>query len=161
MSKDQHHVKEREQRRILDYATSVLATLGEKRWVVLLMKDPSDDDCNASVCVFRERYIVQLYLNRDWHEYSDSTRRNTITHEMLHVVHARIDDVIYTLGDYGIRRREHRAVKRRYQTEVERMVDHFATVMSDVFRLHEAWDLAWVNAKKGKAPAVYEEDELP
>jgi len=142
-----HHIKPREQRRIMDYAMKVLGTLGENKWRVLLMVEPSDDDAYGSVNIAPEKYVVELYLAENWHELSNETRRNTITHEMLHVVHKRVDHVVYDL-DPLLRHDEQTDLRTKYQREIELMVDHFATFMSDTHSLTEEWDEAWARAAK-------------
>jgi hypothetical protein len=136
-----HHVTDAEADAVLQYATTVMKTLGMAQWVVLIQQDPCDEDAYASVESVTGRYVAKVFLSDGWMDLSTDVRRNTITHEVLHLVHARIDAEIDDTQDL-MHDHEFDAFKRRYKRETELMVDHFATFMADTHRLTEAWDVA-------------------
>lgn len=133
------HVANHEADAVLEYATDVLKTLGMANWVIFIMDDPCTGDAYASVEPVEGRYVAQIWLADDWMDLADDIRRNSITHEVLHLVHARINSVISDAEEF-MHDYEYAAFKRRYMRETELMVDHFATFMSDTHRLVDAWD---------------------
>lgn len=134
-----HHVSDAEAAAVLDYATSVLKTLGMAQWVVLIMQEPCDEEAQATVQWVEGRYLAQIRLGENWMELRDEVRRNTITHEILHLVHSRVSDTIDDAHEF-MRGHEYRPWRRRAQREIELMVDHFATALADTHRLTEAWE---------------------
>lgn len=136
-----HHVTDAEAGAILDYATQVMKTLGMAQWVINIQQDPCDDDAHASVEPVYGRYVAKVSLHENWMDLSTDVRRNTITHEILHLVHMRIDAEIDDTQDL-MHDHEFDTFKRRYKRETELMVDHFATFMADTHALPDAWDQA-------------------
>lgn len=142
-----HHVSKREQTRVLDYATAVLATLRMPKWTVLLMEEPCGDDAIASIEPVEGRYVAQLYLCADWHTKSSDVRRETITHEMLHLVHRNVSTVVLDDSADFMHDHEHDDWSRRVRRELELMVDHLASFMAATHDLTGEWEAARKRAR--------------
>jgi hypothetical protein len=135
------HVTDAEAEAIVEFAANVVAALGLPRWTISVMEAPTKKkhDAQATVKPVDGRYVAQIHLNADWMTYDDDTRRQTIVHEVLHLIHARVNDTIsdakYVMHDY-----EFDALWARYRRETELMVDHLAMFLDDTRTLKEAWD---------------------
>jgi hypothetical protein len=104
--------------------------LGLQQWDIFLTMSHSTDDANASVHPVYGRYIAGVSVNKKWFEYSPEVQRNTIIHELLHVVHNRQSEVIRTT-------KQRDEVWITFNRETEYMVDHLATALEDLFPLPE------------------------
>jgi hypothetical protein len=135
------HVTKREAQAVADFASEVLTALRMPSWQVLVMEEPADEDCVASISTVEGKYTAQLYLASDWMKRTDQDRRETVVHEMLHLLHFRVNHVI---EDAELLLREHEAadLDRRYHRETELMVDHLAKFLSRTHTLEQAWDAA-------------------
>lgn len=133
-----HHTTKREAQAICDYAVDVIGALGLPGWRVLLMEDPCDDDCLACIVPVEGKYTAQLYVCTDWMKRDDDERRDTITHEVLHLLHFRVDHVLDDARDL-MHDHEHDALHKRYRRETELMVDHLAGFLARTHTLRESW----------------------
>lgn len=140
-TKTKHHVTQKEIDAVLAFAIEVLVALRMPAWTVLLMWDPCGDDALATIKPIDGRYVAELHLCADWMDRSDEVRRNTITHEMLHLVHARVDSVIDDTTNL-MHDHEWENLRNQYVREMELLVDHFATFMSNTHTLEKAWEVA-------------------
>ncbi|QLF84333.1 hypothetical protein SEA_KARATE_9 [Microbacterium phage Karate] len=107
------------------YIDQLKVLLGLERWDVFLSATPSDEGTNASVHPVYGRHVVPIAVNKDWWSYSPRVQRNTLVHELLHVVHNRQTEVIRTTA-------QTKAVWTTFERETELMVDHLAGVL-DVY----------------------------
>lgn len=135
------HVTKREAQAVADFASEVLTALHMPGWQVLIMDDPADDDDVASISTVHGKYTAQVYLASDWMRRTDQDRRETVVHEMLHLLHFRIDHILDDAANY-MRDHEHEALATRYRRETELMVDHLAKFLSRTHSLESAWDHA-------------------
>jgi hypothetical protein len=135
------HVTKREAQAVCDFAADVLSALCMPSWQVLVMEEPADEDCVASISTVEGKYTAQLYLASDWMKRTDHDRRETVVHEVLHLLHFRVNHVV---EDVALLLREHEAAEldRRYHRETELMVDHLAKFLSRTHSLTEAWAAA-------------------
>jgi hypothetical protein len=137
------HVTDEEAEAIVEFAATVVGALGLPRWTIMVMEAPTtdEDDAQATVKPVDGRYVAQMHLNAEWMTYDDETRRQAIVHEVLHLIHARVNDAVsdakFLMHDY-----EYDALWARYQRETELMVDHLALFLDDTRTLKEAWDKA-------------------
>lgn len=112
------------------YIWKIRDMLGLQGWDIFLTAAHSDDDANASVHPVYGRYTAGISVNKKWFEYSPEVQRNTIIHELLHVVHNRQTEVIRTT-------KQRDEVWITFNRETELMVDHLATAIEDLFPLPE------------------------
>lgn len=135
------HVTRREANAVCEFAIDVLQLLHMPGWQVLVMEDPADEDCVASILPVEGKYTAQLYLASDWMKRSDDERCETVVHEVLHLLHFRVnhvlDDARGLMHDH-----EHDALYVRYRRETELMVDHLAKFLSRTHSMRASWDTA-------------------
>ena len=112
------------------YIWKIRDMLGLQNWDTFLTAAHSEDEVNASVHPVYGRYVAGISVNRKWFEYSPEVQRNTVIHELLHVVHNRQTEVIRTTKQLD-------EVWITFNRETELMVDHLATAIEDLFPLPE------------------------
>ncbi len=101
------HVTKREAQAVCDFALDVIGMLHLPGWQVLVMEEPCHDDALASIDRTYGKYTAEIRLCADWMARSDDERRETITHEVLHLLHFRIDHI------FGDARRAARSISAR------------------------------------------------
>lgn len=141
MSRPGSHVTKREAQAVCDFAADVMTLLHMPGWQILVMEAPADDDCIASIIPVEGKYVAQLSLARDWMKRSSDERRETVVHEVLHLLHFRVNHVIDDAGDF-MHAHEHGAIRRSYWRETELMVDHLAKFLAETHSIEEAWEAA-------------------
>lgn len=104
------------------YIDQIKDLLGLGQWDVFLSLAASDEATNASVHPVYGRRVVPVSVNKDWWSYSPEKQRNTMVHEMLHVVHNSQTEVIRTAPTSVW-------MWRTFERETELMVDHLAGVL--------------------------------
>lgn len=124
------------------YINQMKDLLGLGQWDVFLSLASSDATTNASVHPVYGRRVVPIAVNKDWWTYSASTQRNTLVHELLHIVHNSQTEVIRTSPTSVW-------MWRTFERETELMVDHLAGVLDQ----YMPWpitpaDVAEMRAKK-------------
>ena len=112
------------------YIWKIRDMLGLQGWDIFLTLAHSTDDANASVHPIYGRYTAGISVNKNWFNYPLEVQRNTIIHELLHVVHHRQTEVIRTT-------KQRDEVWITFNRETEYMVDHLATAIEDLFPLPE------------------------
>lgn len=141
MSDRLSHVADEEAQAVADYAVDVGLALGLPTWKFLVMEESAEEGANASIDPMDGYYVARLYLGAQWMDLDYDNRREIITHEVCHLLHYRINHVIDDARDL-MHDHEHDALYRRYQREVEYMVDHIARFFASTHRLEQAWDRA-------------------
>lgn len=104
------------------YIDQLKHLLGLSQWDAFLSATPSEDTTNASVHPVYGRRVVPIAVNRNWWSYSPEVQRNTLVHELLHVVHNAQTEVIRTAPTSVWQ-------WRTFERETELMVDHLAGVL--------------------------------
>lgn len=137
------HVTNREAQAVCDFAAEVLTTLHMPGWQILVMEVPvpDDEEAWAMIDTVEGKYTAQLSLCSEWMKLDDRQRRETVVHEVLHLLHFRVNHVIDDARDL-MHDHEHDALQKRYNRETELMVDHLAKFLSRTHTLEEAWDIA-------------------
>ena len=133
------HVTDATRRAICDYACALMRTLRMAQWTIAISGEPSDDDCYASITSIPTRHYATIRVCSEWYELDEDTQRNSITHEVLHLLHKRVDAVVLEDTEDLMHDYEHRQLERAYRRETELMVDHLAGFMGDTHQLAEAW----------------------
>lgn len=118
------HFTEDEADAIQLYINQLKDLLGLNQWDVFLSLTAAEPGTNASVHPVYGRRVVPVAVNRDWFSYSASVQRNTLVHELLHVVHNAQTEVIRTSPQV-------KWLWRTFERETELMVDHLAGVLDE------------------------------
>ena len=113
-----------------EYINTLAAMLDLNHWDIFLTHASAKDDCNASIHPVYGRHVAALSVNKGWFSYSREVQRNTILHELLHVVHNRQTEVIRTTSQVN-------AVWTTFERETELMVDGLANALERFFPLPE------------------------
>lgn len=136
------HVTKREAQAVCDYAASLCAAMRMPGWRIIVMDDPADEDANASIKWLDQRHVAQVSLGENWMTLSSDERRECITHEVMHLLHARLSTVVLDDSATYMHDHEHDDWSRRVRREFELMVDHLAQWMAMTHTLVESWDHA-------------------
>lgn len=106
------------------YIDQLKVLLGLGQWDVFLSATASDDGTNASVHPVYGRRVCPIAVNKDWWSYSPRVQRNTIVHELIHIVHNAQTEVIRTSPQSVW-------MWRTFERETELMVDHLAGILDE------------------------------
>lgn len=116
------HFTEDEADAIQLYLDELKRLLGLDHWDVFLSLASSPPNTNASVHPVYGRRVVPIAVNKDWWTYTPQNQRNSLVHELLHVVHNAQTEVIRTAPTSTW-------MWRTFERETELMVDHLAGVL--------------------------------
>ena len=139
MAGSKHQVTRREAQAVADFAGKVRDLLGLPGWRISVLDEPSADDALASISTVPGRWIAQVRLSPDWMKLSDEERRNTVAHEVLHLLHVGVNHIIEDAADL-MHAHEWETLNARYHRATEYMVDHLAGFLDDNYQLQQAWD---------------------
>lgn len=133
------HVTAAEQQAIANYMTHLTRTLGMPSWRIWYDDEPAPGDTIAQVQFTKGRYVAELRLCSDWMTRTEDDRRDTITHEVLHLLHRDLsdwveDDLVELMHDH-----EHDRIHRQFKRLIELHVDHLALFMATTHDLTQAW----------------------
>jgi len=124
------HFTEAQANSLQMYIHQIKNMLGLREWDIFLTTAAASDQVNASIHPVYGRHLAALSVNKDWFTYSLEVQRNTIVHEILHVIHNRQTEVIRTT-------RQLDSVWVTFERETELMVDFLATQLEIFFPLPE------------------------
>lgn len=108
---------------------------------------PGDD---ASMHPVYGRRVVPISVNRNWWSYSPEVQRNTLVHELLHVVHNSQTEVIRTAPTSVWQ-------WSTFERETELMVDHLAGVLDK----YMPWPITPAEVAEMRAQKVGPFEETP
>lgn len=153
--KDLPHVTQFEGERVVRFAAWLLTMLRLSNWRVDLAADPAEEENIASVHMTEGRHVATVYLASDWMQRLDEERMNCIIHEMMHVVHYRLTNHMYShLEEGGYLPPATAAVMQEgTRLEAEYMCDHLAGAFSQWEHVRKAYleDLPRIIKKERKA----------
>lgn len=116
------------------YIWDVRNRLNLGHWDVFLAAEPPDeeDEAIASVHPVPGRWVAGVHVCPEWLTLDEAVKRNSITHELLHLVHRDQTEVIRC----GLQDAEYLPGKaftmmwRMFELHTEAMVDHLAGVLA-------------------------------
>jgi hypothetical protein len=91
------HITEAEARNIQSYLDELKPLLGLQPWDVFVAAeatDSEDDDAVASVHPTEGRRVAGVRIGPGWADQSAEVKRDTLVHELLHLVHRDQTDII-------------------------------------------------------------------
>jgi hypothetical protein len=77
---------------LLIFMSRLMNAMGLPSYRIHIMEEPADDEAIAEIKCIEDRYVAELYLCQEWLERRDEERRDTITHEVLHLWHRPLTD---------------------------------------------------------------------
>lgn len=134
-----HHVTRKEAQAVIDFAGYVLHELGLPAWQICVMDEPSDEDAFADIRTIEGRWVAELRLCSTWEQVDYDERRQTVVHEVLHLLHYSVNHVIEDASDL-MHDHEWEGLNRRYHRATEYMVDHLARFLDSHSDLRTRWD---------------------
>ncbi|MDF9718097.1 hypothetical protein [Nocardioides sp. ChNu-99] len=126
------HLSAKEVRELEQYVNTVRERLHLTHWTVWIAADPAEEGVHASVHPTEGRFIAMIYFATDWRDQPEDILRNTITHELLHLVHRdQTDTIRCALQDSGyLPEKAFNLLWRSFALHTEAMVDHLAGVLA-------------------------------
>lgn len=137
------HYTAREGKAVLSYARAVAVFLGLPRWDIALAPDPCNKAHDAEVAYVEERNLATIRLSREWATLSEKHRRNTITHEVLHLAHTRVSVGVTQDAKPLMHKDAHTLWSTVMDRELELMVDLLAGCLAETTELRRAWREAY------------------
>jgi hypothetical protein len=126
-----------------EYLAWCQAQLGQSHWDVYVGDIPAEPDCNAAINSMENRWTADVRLNPDWPALSAERQANCLLHEVLHLAHHDLSEMIRCelpanfRGSNGQIRYE--SFQERSMTATERMVDQVATALCTALGALEVW----------------------
>jgi Zn-dependent protease with chaperone function len=107
--------------------------LNLSHWDVYLSSKAADTDCHASVLPTEGRWTAEVRINQHfWTRLDDTEKRSVLTHELLHLVHRGMSEVVRkSLHVSGyLPQGAYRLLWEQVRLESELLVDHLTTVIA-------------------------------
>lgn len=120
---------------LTEYIRWIANRLGLRDWILTLMRQPSEDDCIASVNLTYGRKLAQIYVAWDILERDPAEIRETVIHELLHVHYEPAfnqaqNDLLHVMGDDT-----HSLFMAAFRRQVEYATDGLAAAIAPLFPL--------------------------
>lgn len=112
------------------YIDEVKMILGLVGWDIYLATKVCTKDAFASIHPVYGRHSAALAVCQEWYTLPLTVQRNTIVHELLHVIHNRATEVIRTAPTSTWQ-------WRTFEREIELMVDHLANTIDQYMPMPE------------------------
>ncbi|EFD50340.1 hypothetical protein HMPREF0569_1593 [Micrococcus luteus SK58] len=132
------HLSDKDADRAAAFMAEVASVLGLPQWSIRVMEKPCEKDAQATVGVIHGRYVAEVRLSRGWTHVHPDEQRNTLVHEVLHLFHHRIDDVVLA-AESAVPKKALRRLHDGLNVELEYMVDLLTTVVQDMPAVRSAW----------------------
>lgn len=129
----------RQQRSIMRYVHEVAPLLGIGRgWVFVVHRDPpANPDCiGHCACVFGQR-VAHLRFSAEFLDCPPEDQRETILHELLHVVHAVTQDQVQHVLANHMPKEAHAVFADLFNHAHEYAVDSLAVAIAPLFPMPE------------------------
>lgn len=125
-----------------EYLSDLRGALGLRHWVIRVPDEWPDDAENVFAatdpCV--GRFVATIRLGANFWDQDPHDLRDTLVHELLHLHHVRLTDVI-RLGEYksqlGQGLYDH--LNDQVRTEAEYMIDALTSIVAPTMPLPPAW----------------------
>jgi hypothetical protein len=138
------HFPVREEKALAAYVVELLGLLGMPAWRLHWhTHDLPPEGALASVLPTRGRYVAEIWLCADWMKRPVEERRDSITHEILHLLHRDLTDWIEDEVGPLVFEHEFKRIDKSFHRVVELMVDRIALFMANTQPLTEAWERAY------------------
>lgn len=136
---DTKHINESEAQELIDFMRYLMDWWGLPRyWIKVQDTPPEDAEAQAEIIIAAERYVLSLYLCKDWRDLSDYQRLHTIVHEVCHISHRRIDTVVRRTENL-MHDHEWAVVNEDYRVEMELWVDQLANALARSAPIRRKW----------------------
>jgi hypothetical protein len=103
--------------------------LGLSDWVITLVKDASDIDAWADIEAHSQATTASLRVSHDFWRQDPKKQRLILTHELIHIITCRHDQVIESLSD-PLGKIAWAVFEPQHDDATERAVEHLATIIA-------------------------------
>ena len=118
------------------YVADLQAALNVAGWKVTIARDASDVDAWADINPHEQNATAELRISHDFWRQTPEMQREVLTHEILHLVTARLDQTVEALED-ALGKVVWSVFERQFENATERTVDHLAKVIAPSLPLPE------------------------
>ena len=127
------HLSQKETDEIMRAFTIVRDHMRLTQWDLIIMGDPCEDDTIMAVTPCENHYTAQIQVCKDWSDVPDLSKIDTIVHELIHLMHRDLSDLIddMTYGDSASSRDNTNNCQGSYRRIMERMVSHLTRLIAD------------------------------
>jgi hypothetical protein len=110
------------------YVSEIQTALNVAHWKVSIARDASDVDAWADINPHEQNHTAELRISHDFCQ-TPEMQREVLTHEMLHLVTARLDQTVEALED-AMGKVLWAVFEPQYENATERAVDQLARVIA-------------------------------
>ena len=111
------------------YVSEIQDALNVANWKVSIARDASDIDSWADINPHEQNLTAELRVSHDFWRQTPEMQREVLTHEILHLVTARLDQTVEALED-ALGKVVWSVFERQFENATERTVDHLAKVIA-------------------------------
>ncbi|WP_108665160.1 hypothetical protein [Euzebya rosea] len=128
------HLQPDAQQVLRTYLPYLMQELGLERWTIDVRPAAARDGATAHIDVTYATWYAELHIAADWSDYTAEAQRNTLVHELLHILHHPLTSYVDELLD------AHGSAPMRevIRTQVEAMVDRLAGIIAPTLELPTA-----------------------
>lgn len=116
------------------YVADLQAALNVSHWKVTIARDASDVDSWADINPHEQNATAELRISHDFWRQTPEMQREVLTHEILHLVTARLDQTVEALED-AMGKVLWAVFEPQFVNATERTVDHLAKIFAPTIQL--------------------------
>lgn len=114
--------------------------MGLGRWDVYLGAKRAPKGCLASVLPCEGRAVANVSVSKHWWDLPAHEQRDTLVHELIHLVHRDQTDLIRCAAMHGLDRTTYRVLWEAHRLATEVMVDHLTSIIAPTMPLPDFSD---------------------
>jgi hypothetical protein len=123
-----------------DYLDWCRTVLGLPHWDIWVAVKPCSNNAHASILPEDQRHIASINLSRDWINLEPAEQAMVLLHEVLHVSHHRLTNVMRLDARHGMSQKRYDHLAECSRREAELMVDQLATALTKSLSAVHEWE---------------------
>lgn len=112
-----------------EYVADLQRALNTAEWRVTIAQEASDVEAWADINPSEVAKTAELRVSHDFWTQSPERQREVLTHEVLHLITARLDATVEALEE-PLGKVAWAVFERQYEMQTERLVDHLAVLLA-------------------------------
>lgn len=112
-----------------EYVADLQRALNAAEWRVSIAQEASDVEAWADINPSEVAKTAELRVSHDFWAQSPERQREVLTHEVLHLITARLDATVEALEE-PLGKVAWSVFERQYEMQTERLVDHLAILLA-------------------------------
>ena len=112
-----------------EYVSELQRALNVAEWRVTITQEASDVEAWADINPSEVAKTAELRVSHDFWTQTPERQREVLTHEVLHLVTARLDATVEALEE-PLGKVAWAVFDRQYEMQTERLVDHLAVILA-------------------------------